>query len=82
MTDEERQLMQQVREAIPAAREEAARYGSMHAYWDLIFDFEAIESGRPTLAQGTRMEVLQYIAKHLVKPRSAGCREISARTPP
>jgi len=42
MTDDE------FRECLRKARKIALRVGSMHAYWDVIFDAEAILAGQPS----------------------------------
>ena len=43
-------------EAINAARQKAAKVGSMHAMWDVIFDAEAILCGKPATLSRVQVE--------------------------
>lgn len=48
----------ELKEAAQKARDEAARYGSMHGMWDVIFDAEAILQGKPSIAPRDAVERL------------------------
>lgn len=50
MTDEK------IRELIKKARAIAAPVGSMHAYWDVIFDAESLLEGKSTIADRAAIE--------------------------
>lgn len=60
-------VFERIRAALPAARAEASKTGSISPLWDVIFDAEAILSNKPTLMKGSRDDVAIAMANHLAK---------------
>lgn len=63
MTDEE------MLQAAKALRVVASSVGSMHAYWDIIFDAEAIVNGKQSMLP--RAAVEKMLAAELAKLKEA-----------
>ena len=63
--DDDRELIRRIEAALPAARAAASRVGSMHANWDVIFDYEALCAGKTIMLAGTKTDQLRAIARML-----------------
>jgi hypothetical protein len=66
---------QAIRRLLPQVRAEAAKVGTMHGAWDLIFDVEALLAHKPTLLQFESREKAMEVYRGMLEncaPRGVG----------
>jgi len=70
-----RTIEQDLRELADKMRQIAAPVGSLHAWWDIIFDVEAFIAGQPTRLKKSGAEYAEMCIAELEKHSAARGRE-------